>query len=93
MICNAGHDIGPMCEGCESQIDTTIDTANEVGTLEECLHSTLMRTQVALMLIKQGRTDCLATILEDIAVGVQYMTDKYMVENVGNTGRTRNFTA
>ena len=55
------------------------DTANELAPLDECLKSTINRAKIAQMLYQQSREDLLYTALEDLAKGVQDITDEYCV--------------
>ena len=56
------------------------DTANEVGTVDDCLYSIGNRVEVAKILFKMGEQKLLETILEDIARTVQDMTDEHCVK-------------
>jgi hypothetical protein len=56
-----------------------MDTANEVGTLEQCLFSTGQRVLIAQMLLKHGYDYLLPTVLEDLFTGVQMILDNYCI--------------
>ena len=55
------------------------DTAEQVGTVEECLYSLGNRIETAKILNKLGKTRLLETKLEDIAYFTQCMTDEHCV--------------
>ena len=56
-----------------------VDTAQTIASLEECLYSTHNRVEIAKLLIKADRSDLLATVLEDLFVGVQLILDEFCV--------------
>ena len=56
------------------------DTANEVGTIDECLYSIGNRIRIAKVLSELGKARLLETMLEDIARSVQDMMDEHCVE-------------
>ena len=56
------------------------DTADEVGTIGDCLYSIGNRIEVAKMLDRDGETRLLETILEDIARTVQDMFDEHCIK-------------
>jgi len=56
------------------------DTANEVGSLENCLYSTGNRVKIANILLRLGEEKLLYTILEDLYVGAQLILDTYCVD-------------
>jgi len=56
-----------------------MDTADEVGTIGDCLYSIGNRIEVAKILFESGRVKLLDTILEDIARTVQDMVDEHCV--------------
>ena len=58
----------------------SMDTANEIGTLEQCLYSTINRALIARVLIEQDRQDLLPTVLEDLFTGVQMILDEYCIK-------------
>ena len=58
----------------------TKDTAEEVGTVEECLYSLGNRIEIAKILNNMGQTKLLETSLEDIFYFCQCMTDEYCVK-------------
>ncbi len=49
--------------------------------LEERLKTTRNRTEIALLLIAQGREELLPTMLEDIYFGTQLILDKYCIKS------------
>ena len=55
----------------------TEDTADKVGTINECLYSVGNRVEIAKILLGMDRPYLLDTMLEDIARTVQDMTDEY----------------
>ena len=55
---------------------TTMD--NE---LVERLKTTKNRAEIALLLIEIGRKDLIYTVIEDLAYGVQIITDKFCVNS------------
>lgn len=55
------------------------DTAEEVGTITDCLYSTGNRVEIAKILVGLGKTKLLSTELEDIARFVQEMMDEHCV--------------
>ncbi len=55
------------------------DTADEVGTVDDCLYSIGNRVKVAQILSERGETKLLDTILEDIWRTVQDMCDEHSV--------------
>ena len=57
------------------------DTAEEVASLKELLHSMRNRVEIADKLVNGNRMDLCVTILEDIFTGAQYMVDKYCVQD------------
>ena len=56
-----------------------MDIAEKIGSLEDCLYSTGNRVEIAKMLLNLGRTDLLATVLEDLYYGTQLILDEYCV--------------
>ena len=56
------------------------DTADEVGTIDECLYSIGNRVKIAQMLSEHGKTRLLETMLEDIARTVQDMWDEHCIQ-------------
>ena len=56
------------------------DTAEEVGTIDECLYSPGNRVAIAKILDSMGETKLLDTILEDVAYFVQCMVDEYCIK-------------
>ena len=56
------------------------DTAEETGTIGQCLYSNGNRIEIAKLLYEAGRDDLLATILEDLLYHIQNMVDVYCVE-------------
>jgi len=56
------------------------DTAEETGTLDQCLYSNLNRILIAQVLRSAGRDELLPTILEDLFTSCQSMLDKYCVK-------------
>jgi len=55
------------------------DTAEEVGTLEQCLYSIGNRVAIAKILLNSKETKLLETELEDIAYFGQEMMDEHCV--------------
>lgn len=55
------------------------DTADEVGTIDECLYSIGNRVKIARLLSEQGKAKLLDTELEDIARTVQDMWDEHCI--------------
>jgi len=55
------------------------DTAEKVGTIEQCLYSLGNRIKTAVILCNIGETKLLETELEDIFYFCQCMTDQYCV--------------
>jgi len=56
------------------------DTANEVATLEELLHSTECRVKIARILLKEKHKELLPTVLEDLFYGAQLILEHYCVK-------------
>lgn len=56
------------------------DTADEVGTVGDCLYSIGNRIEVAKMLFEEDNVRLLETILEDIARTVQDMFDEHCIK-------------
>ena len=56
-----------------------MDTADEIGTLEQCLHSNLNRIKIAQVLFDRGQMELIPTILEDLLFQIQNMVDEYCV--------------
>lgn len=56
------------------------DTADEIGSVGDCLYSIGNRIEVAKLLFNQGKTHLLETILEDIARTVQDMFDEHCIK-------------
>ncbi len=59
------------------------DTADKIGTVDECLYSIGNRVRIAKILSELGKTKLLETELEDIARTVQDMTDEHCVLHEG----------
>lgn len=57
-----------------------MDTADEVGTIDECLYSAGNRIEIAKILSELGKTKLLETELEDIYRGVQAMFDEHCIK-------------
>jgi hypothetical protein len=55
------------------------DTATQVGTVDDCLHSIANRVETAKILSGMGEVKLLATLLEDIWRTVQDMCDEHCV--------------
>uniref|UniRef100_A0A6M3J3T7 Uncharacterized protein n=1 Tax=viral metagenome TaxID=1070528 RepID=A0A6M3J3T7_9ZZZZ len=55
------------------------NTAEETGTIGECLYSNGNRIEIAKILFNMGKHDLLATILEDLLYHIQNMVDEYCV--------------
>ena len=55
------------------------DTADEVGTIDDCLYSIGNRVEIAKVLSELGKTRLLETELEDIVRSVQVMCDEHCV--------------
>ena len=55
------------------------DTAEEVGTLKACLHSTKCRAEIAMELLALEKWDLLPTILEDLYCGCQILLDNFCI--------------
>ena len=63
------------------------DTADEVGSVDDCLYSLGNRVAIAKILSEKGEHGLLMTELETIAYFVQYMIDEHCVvkdENINN---------
>ena len=60
------------------------DTAEEIGSIDDCLYSLGNRVEAAKLLSSHGKTELLETALEDIFVGVQSMMDKYCMVRVNH---------
>ena len=60
--------------------DKQNDTANQVGSLAECLYATANRVKIAQILLDLNQDELLPTILEDIFVGCQFMLDRFCVK-------------
>ena len=56
------------------------DTADEVGTVADCLYSIGNRVEVAKILFNQNKTQLLETILEDIYYSCQTMFDEHCIK-------------
>ena len=56
------------------------DTANEVSTLDELLHSAYNRVVIARLLLEQGKTELLPTILEDLFWTAQTIVDNHCIK-------------
>ena len=56
-------------------VDKMDDTAQEIASLEDLLHSAHNRVEIAQILLKLGREELLPTVLEDFLVGCQFITD------------------
>lgn len=56
------------------------DTANEIGTIDECLYSIGNRIKIARILSEHGKTRLLETQLEDIYRTIQDMFDAYCIK-------------
>ena len=59
------------------------DTADEVGTVDECLYSIGNRVRIAKILSEMGKARLLETELEDIVYFVQCMADEHCVRRDG----------
>ncbi len=55
------------------------DTADEIGTVGDCLYSIGNRIEVAKMLDEFGQTKLLETILEDIYRSIQDLFDEHCI--------------
>ena len=55
------------------------DTANQVGTVDDCLYSLGNRIEVAKILSETGKIKLLETVLEDIAYFCQALIDEHCV--------------
>ena len=55
------------------------DTADEIGTVDECLYSSANRIEIAKLLSSLGKTKLLETELEDIYRGIQVMFDEHCI--------------
>ena len=56
------------------------DTADEIGSVDDCLYSIGNRVRIAKLLSELGKTRLLETELEDIARTVQDMWDEHCVK-------------
>ena len=57
------------------------DTAEEIGTLEQLLDSTIKRAQIAQVILRGSTDKLLPTILEDLFTGVQLILDSFCVKD------------
>jgi len=55
------------------------DTADEVGTIDDCLYSIGNRIKIAKILSRMNEDKLLETMLEDIARSVQDMLDQHCI--------------
>ena len=55
------------------------DTAEETGTITQCLYSNGNRIKIAEILVSMNRMELVNTILEDLLYHVQNMVDEYCI--------------
>ena len=60
--------------------DSMKDTANEIGTIDECLYSMGNRIKIAKILSETGKARLLETQMEDIFRSCQDMFDAYCIK-------------
>lgn len=63
------------------------DTAEEVGTIEQCLYSLGNRVSIAKILCENKEIKLLETELEDIAYFTQAMLDEHCIVKEDGDGR------
>ena len=56
------------------------DTADKVGTIDECLYSNANRIEIARLLLSLGKTNLLETELEDIYRNIQVLFDEHCIK-------------